>query len=225
MVSITGDIDPYLALVTHEHNDKPKYIAMLSSLLQPMADLKATMAQIPLLYDLDDAIGAQLDTVGQWVGVRRFLSEPLENVYFSADTDGLGFDQGTIFGPFDPITGLVSLDDTAYRTLLRARIASNQWDGTIPGAYNAWNTLFMGTGYTILIQDEEDMEMIYALLGPVPDAVTLALFTGGYLTLKPDGVRVSAYFTPSVPDTPYFGADVENGSIAGFDVGQIGISN
>jgi hypothetical protein len=64
--------------------------------------------------------------------------------------------------------------------------------------------------------------MALALTGPVPDAVTLALFTGGYLDIKPAGVRINDYFTPVVPNTPYFGYGVENSNISGWGVGYWG---
>lgn len=217
-----GDISKYVALVTNEHADKPKFNALLAMLVQPIADIIALMQSMPAAFDLDEAIGAQLDIIGLWVGVTRNVTVPLANVYFSLDSLTLGLDQGTLQGPFDPTTGLVSLPDDIYRTLLRARIASNHWDGTIPGAYNAWNTLFAGTGFGILIQDGGNMSIVYALTGPVPDAVTLALFTGGDLALKPSTVRISNFITPSVPNAPYFGIGLENSAIAGLDNGTFG---
>ncbi len=215
-------LDGYLALVTSEHFQRPDYIAVLTAILQPFVDEQAVLETISARYDLDVAIGAQEDTTGQWVGVTRFLQVPLANVYFSFDTDGLGFDQGTWFGPFNPTTGLVRLSDADYRTLLFARVASNSWDGTIEGAYNAWNTLFEGTGHQILIQDNQDMSMVVALWGSTPTAVVNALFTGGHLTLKPATVRVAAYLTPTIPEAPFFGFDMDNEFVAGFDEGAWG---
>lgn len=217
-----GDLSPYLALVTSEHNDKPNFMATLAVLLQPIADLIFLMKSLPGLFDLDVAIGDQLDTVGQWVGVTRNITVPLPNVYFSLDQAGVGLGEGTLKGEFDPVTGLLVLPDENYRTLLRARIASNQWDGTIPSAYSVWDVLFAGSGFGILIQDAGNMSMILALTGPVPDAVTSALFTGGYLSLKPAGVRISNYITPAVANAPYFGIGVENAAIAGLDSGTFG---
>lgn len=219
---MSGDVTPYLGLVTSEHQGKPNFTATVTTSVQPFADSQDVLASMPALYDLDLAVGAQLDTVGLWIGRTRFLSVPLTNVYFSFDTTGLGFDQGTLFGPFDPTTGLVALPGANYRILLRAVAAANQWDGTIPGAYTIWNTLFAGTGFGILIFDNEDMTMDLALTGPLPDAVTLALFAGGYLSLKPGGVRINNFITPTVPDAPYFGFDLENSGISGFDVGAFG---
>ena len=216
---MTIDISRYTSLITSEHASKPKFMAMVSVLAQWAADRQNMLASIPGLFDVDNAVGQQQDMTGQWIGQSRNLSEPLTGVYFSFDTASVGFDQGTWLGPYDPTTGLVSLPDEAYRILLYAVIAANNWDGTVPGAYTAWNTIFEPLGYQILIQDNQDMTMNIVLVGPAPDAVTLALFTGGYLSLVPAGVAVNFYYVQSVPGAPIFGFDLENSTISGFDVG------
>ena len=216
-----GDVQPYLNLVTSEHVTRAKFMAMIAATLQPLADLQVVLASMPGLFDLDVAVGDQEDKVGQWIGVTRNISVPLTGVFFSWATANLGWGQGN-WTPNINQTQLVVLSDEPYRTLLRARVASNQWDGTIPGAYAVWNAAFAGTGIGLLIQDYGDMHMALALTGPVPDAVTLALFTGGYLNIKPAGVRIDNYFTPVVPNTPYFGWGVENANISGWSVGYWG---
>jgi hypothetical protein len=217
-----GDTGPYLSRITSEHNQRPKFMTMVQNVVQSFADMIAVMESMPGLYDVDVATGSQQDTIGLWIGVGRDIAVPLTGVYFSFDDVSLGFDSGTWFSDFNPITGVVHLDDNSYRILQRGRIANNQWDGTIPGAYSVWDTIFAGTGIGILIQDLENMHMILALTGPVPDAVTLALFKGGYLSIKPAGVKIDAYLTPTVANAPYFGFDVENSAISGFDVGAWG---
>lgn len=216
-----GDVQQYLKLVTSEHATKPKFMAMLAAVCQPLADLQVVLESIPALFDLDVAVGNQEDILGQWIGASRNIDVPLEGVFFSWATSGLGWGQGNWTSNIDA-TQLVVLPDAQYRTLLFATSAANQWDGTIPGAYEIWNTLFAGTGIGILIQDYGNMHMALALTGPVPDAVTLALFTGGFLNLKPAGVHIDNYYTPVVPDTPYFGWGVENASISGWSVGYWG---
>jgi hypothetical protein len=216
---MTAQLTDYTSLITSEHADKPKFMAMVSLLAQWGVDRRNLLASIPGLFDVDNAVGQQLDWTGQWIGQSRNIKTPLTGVYFSFDTAGVGFDQGTWFGPFDPTTGLTSLPDDSYRTLLYATIAANNWDGTVPGAYTAWNTIFQPLGYQILISDNQDMSMNITLIGPTPDAVTLALFTEGYLNLRPAGVLLNTYYTQSIPDVPVFGFDVENTSISGFDVG------
>ncbi|MGX6999922.1 DUF2612 domain-containing protein [Caballeronia sp. KNU42] len=204
---MSADIYAYTSLITSQHNVQPNFMATVAALVQPAADLQAVLNSIPALYDLDVAVGVQLDTVGQWVGQTRNLKEPITGVYFSFDTTGLGFDQGTWLGPFDPTSGLVALPDDSYRILLYATIAANSWDGTVPSAYAIWGTLFASLGYEILIQDNQDMTMGIILIGPTPNAVTLALFSGGYLNLRPAGVLIEFYGVQSVQNAPVFGFD------------------
>ena len=221
---MSGDVTPYTGLITSEHQDKPKFMATVAASLQPLADMIATLNAMPAAFDLDEAEGAQLDAVGVRVGVSRQLAEPLTSVYFSLDTAGLGLDQGSLMGPFDPASGLVSLPDDSYLTLIRAKIASNQWDGTVASAYAIWNLVFAPAGSGILIQDNCDMTMVLALTGVLPNAVTLALFSGGLIDLKPAGVAVVDRYVPTVADTPYFGLDIESAAIAGLGVGAFGTS-
>jgi hypothetical protein len=208
----------YISLLTSEHSSKPKFSAMVAAVAQCFADQINVMQSIPAAFDLDQAIGVQLDAVGLWVGIRRQVKTPL-NVYFSLDTTGLGFDQGNWQGPFDPSTGLTSLDDTTFRTLIRAKIAANSWDGTIPAAASAYANLFAGSGSLIFIQDNSDMTMTVGVSGAIPSALLRALFSGNYLPLRPEGVLAN-YVVPSVNNTALFGMDVQNSYIQGFDAGS-----
>lgn len=220
-----GDPTQYLNLVTSEHRLQPDFITMLTAVLQPFADLQVVMAEFPTLYDIDIAVGVQEDAVGEWVGVSRDLTEPLTGIYFTLDSPTLGLDQGILQGPLDPTTGIVQLPDSTYRTLLYAVRLNNSWNGTIPGAYTIWNTLFEGTGTGILIQQGVGMHMILALTGTLPDPITLELYFSGALNVRPAGVEIDYYMTPDVDDDPYFGLDIESSVIAGLDVGGFGFLN
>ena len=208
----------YTALITAEHADKPKFMAMMAIVAQCFADQINVAQSIPAAFDLDTAVGVQLDAVGLWAGIKRQVKTPL-NVYFSLDTAGLGFDQGNWQGPFDPSTGLTSLDDDTFRTLIRAKIAANSWDGTVPGAAAAYANLFNGSGSYIFIQDNQDMTMTVGVSGMIPSALLRALLSGGYLPLKPEGVHAN-YLVPSANNTPLFGFDVQNQYVGGFDTGS-----
>lgn len=211
--------EQYQDLITSEHRDKPNFMATIAAAIGPMVDVQNLIETMQELFDIDTSVGVQLDDVGKWIGQSRYLTTPLTGVYFAFDTDDVGFDQGTWLGPFDPETGLTALPDDSYRVLLRAKIANNQWDGTIPGAYKFMAAVFPGN--TFFIQDNGDMTMLVGVVGPVPlNAVTYALFTGGYLDIKPVGVRITGYITASTPGTPVFGFDSEGGAIDGFDIGS-----
>lgn len=192
---MSADISNLLNLITSAHQDKPKFVAAVSTIVQGLADERSVLRSIPSLYDLDSAQGEQLDIVGKWIGRTRQLLTPIEGVYFSWDTVGLGWDEATWRGPFDPTEGLVSLPDDTYRVYLKAVVAANKWDGTIPGAYAAWNVLFAAIGGVIKIRDNQNMTMDLAYFASSPPtAVVRALIVGGYIGLKPAGVEISNYY-------------------------------
>lgn len=220
-----GDVTPYLNLFTSEHQPRPNFLEVASTLLQPLTDIQVLLASFTTLFDKDLAVGQQLDTVGQWVGVSRNLSVPITGVYFSLDSTTLGLDQGVMQGPFDPTTGLISLPDDEYRVLINATIALNQWDGTIPGAYAALALVFGTSGNQILIFDLGSMHMALGLIGPGLTPILQALFIGGYLNIRPSGVALDTHYTPGVPGAPYFGLDAETSVVSGLDVGAFGVPN
>lgn len=145
-------IQPYLDLVTWQHQ-RPKFLETILHSIRGQAQEISLLLGIPQLFDIDTAVGQQLDYTGQWIGVSRYITTALGNVYFSWDDDAIGFDQGVWWQPFTSTTEFYMLDDEHYRFLLKARIVSNHWDGTIPNAYEAWDTLFAPEDYQVLIQD------------------------------------------------------------------------
>ena len=216
-----ADISDYTGLITTEHSDKPKFMAMIEAVVQPMVDALNASQGLPADFDLDQAIGAQLDIVGLWVGISRNVNAPLSGVYFSLDIVGLGFDQGAWKGPFDPDTGIISLDDETYRTLIRAKIGANRWDGTLGQSKQILDLIFSGDTH-VFIEDRQDMSILLGISGEIPSAVFLALLTGGYIPIKPEGVRMAVYVVTSVSGAPIFGLDMNNEYVGGFDVGAWG---
>jgi len=152
------------------------------------------------------------------VGASRNVSIPLTGVYFEWDGIALvGWDSGTWQGEFEPAAGLTSLPDDSYRKFIKAKIASNQWDGTIESAYTIWVDIFQDSA--IIIQDNQDMTMTVGVAGTKLGAVDQALLTQGYLALKPGGVGIN-YFAITLESGALFGWDVNNMVISGWDTGQ-----
>lgn len=208
----------YTDLITSQHNDKPKFVAMTASDVEPFVEIENILLNIPSYYDVDTAIGSALDVIGEWVGASRNLPIPLTGVYFEWDNTALiGWDSGSWRGEFDPISGLTALPDDSYRKYIKAKIAANQWVGTIESAYDIWIEIF--TDSTIIIQDNQDMSMVVGVAGKKLGAIDQALLTGGYLALKPAGVSIE-YFAITTTDGALFGFDVDNATIGGWDSGQ-----
>lgn len=210
----------YVALTTQANNQQTKFAATIALTVQPFVDGSAVVASLPHVFDLDFAVGVQLDAVGVRVGITRHVSFPITGVYFALNTAGLGFDQGAWFGPNNPTSGITNLDDETYRTLLRAKVAANSWDGTASGAQMVLQTILQGKPGYLFIEDHQDMTMVIGLSGPLPDRLTQALLTSSYIQLVPAGVQVRFIVTSG--SGPVFGFDVENQFISGFDVGAWG---
>lgn len=209
--------EDYLNLITSEHRQKPKYVAMAEFTAEVYVHIQDVLTSMVPKFDVDTAVGDQLDIIGIWVGVSRNVRIPISGVYFSWDGDyTVGWDFGVWQPNLAPSTVTI-LPDDIYRTLIRAKIASNAWDGTTDGAYAIWDAVF--PDITILIQDNEDMSYDLAFVGGIIDSLTLALITEGYIPLKPEGVRVNTYFIP-VDDGPLFGWDLDTDLVKGWDEGS-----
>ena len=169
-------------------------------------------------FDVDSAVGGQLDPTGEWIGRSRPLRLELDDVYFEWGREAVGWARGSWKGLYDPETGMVRLPDETYRLLLKAKIGANRWDGTVPGAYEVWESAFADTGSLILMQDNQDMSVVIGLAGTPLDAVMRNLLLQGYLPLKPEGVRV-AWYAVAPERGPLLGWNCETGGLSGWGKG------
>ena len=210
--------DEYTRLITSQHQ-KPRFTALVTALIEPVTDAQNLLDDLSRAFDVDTAVGAQLDAVGEWIGRSRVLAGPLTGVYFAWGDADVGWGKGAWRGQYDPTTGLTALPDDIYRRLLKAKIAANAWDGTIPGAYDVWRAAFEDTGGLIVLQDNQDMSMSVGLAGMPLDAVTKRILLAGAIPLKPEGVCIEWYaVTPSGGALFAWGCD--GGGLAGWGQGQ-----
>ncbi len=217
----------YTDLITNYHAGKSKFVAHVDLCTRPVTDASASLQSLIAAFDIDSAVGVQLDVLGEWIGRTRIVSQPISGVYFSFDTNGLGWDQGIWQGPYDPDAGYTSLSDDTYRIVLKAKIAINNWNGQNDTLPPILETALEGSGLKMQIVDNQDMT-ISVWVFPEEDIsqVSLELIAAirqGYLTVKAAGVWAGDIQTPSI-ETPsvgnrFFGFDMDNEYIAGFDDG------
>lgn len=206
--------DDYLNLITSAFRQKPKFSAMVAADVSVQVRVQQMFAAMIPIFDVDQAVGRMLDIIGEWVGVARNISIPIAGVYFAWDsTVNVGWDNGT-WQPYNDPQDVTVLPDDAYRVLIKAKIAANRWDGTTDGAYAIWDSVFAST--SILIQDHQNMTYDLIIFGGPIDSLTIALITGGYIPLRPEGVLVQTYYI-SVDSNPVFGWDVESEFLGGWD--------
>jgi hypothetical protein len=211
-------VQTYLNIITSEYQNQPNFISMISQIAEFFIQQQNTSNSMIPIFDLGTPpVGNQLDIIGEWAGISRNVNVPIAGVYFTwDDVQADGWDYGT-WQQVPPTENLIALPDDVYLTLILAKIAANQWDGTTEGAYAIWGALF--PNFQILIQDYNNMSFSLGIVGGIVDSVTLAIITGGYIPLRPEGVQIVSYFVPPGPG-PLFAWDTESTYLAGWDSGS-----
>lgn len=186
----------YLDLITSEHQNKPKFVATVTASVSPFAKLQEVMRKFISDFDVDSAIGVQLDIVALWVGVTRRVGIPITGYYFSwDDIVADGWENGVWKGIGDPDAGFVTLPDDLFRSLIKAKIQANHWRGDIAGAYDIINDALSVDG-AVKIVDNQDMSMTVQIKANTLPAVEQAIVTAGYLPIKPAGVKANYVTVP-----------------------------
>lgn len=218
----------YMTLITSEHANKPKFRSMVQGVLSMADDVYNIAAFWDSAFDIDYAVGNQLDILGDVVGRTRELDVEITDVYFTFDAEGLGWDAGVWRGPYDPISGLSIMPDDIYRLILKSKIAANVWNGSITDAYDIYDIAFSMLGAKIVIQDNQDMSMIVGIMGLPNTPLNRALLQLGYMFTKPEGVRIQFYLYTPEPEQKLLAWDTESDRLGGWDQsvwGNILISN
>lgn len=185
----TLPIGYYLALVTSQYVNSKKFNALLYVLLKKFDDVSQCLVAMDTALDLDSAVGAQLDMLGATVGAARTVN-------------------------FQPSGGVSPvLDDATYRIYIKAKIAQNQWDGTLTSLYPIWQQLFPNG--KIIIIDNQNMTVDITLTGAFTSIIQ-DLITNGYIVPRPEGVLYTYIFGT----LPFFGFGSSPGFIAGFGEGH-----
>lgn len=183
------DKEFYLDQVTSQYRAKPKFISWLSALIDKVDSSSSILERIQDEFDIDNATGVQLDTLGKIIGKKREVS----------------------FVPTDGSSPVLS--DEVYRTLLKAKAVNNIWKGNTDQLSPVWEGLFPNS--KILVQDNQDMTMDVAIFGLMPSIIR-DLIDKGYVVPKPQSVGINYIYYSDV-GKPVFGYDIDNEFISGYD--------
>lgn len=69
-------VEDYLAHITPFHRGKPDFAATVEASVTDLADLQAFLHTLFDAFDIDTAIGVQLDVVGEWVEALQDHPDP-----------------------------------------------------------------------------------------------------------------------------------------------------
>lgn len=178
----------YLDKITSEYKTQPKFMKMNEALLQILDDVEETTRTIGPSYDLNTASGTQLDVIGVILGLSRKLD-------------------------FQPKNGPDVLDDSTYRTCLKARIAFNQWNGTRGGLEDILNAVFPQAAF--LITDNLDMSITVIYVAGDASPYLLELLGNDLIIPRPEGVLMNY----SSAENAIFAWDTDEEYFKGWDEG------
>lgn len=166
------DIQRYLDGIESQHQSKPRYMAMVTALLEKIDDVTAVIRQMPRLFYVGEAEGRQLDAAGRLAGTNR--------EYASTTV------------PDAPEL----LDDDVFRKVIKAQIAQNQWDGTNAGFREIWE-MTIGDMLDAAVHDNQDMSMNVRVNGSLEPVLTELILAGRFVP-KPMGVGMNYMLSESV---------------------------
>lgn len=200
----------YVSLITNEHRHKPKFEALVKAVSDTFGANYDLLQGMPNAFNLDTAIGAQLDIVGLWVGQPRLIPNVLLVEFFGFNGLGtpLAYGEegspalgGRFYGEGESYTATSVLADPEYRFLLRAKIVRNHAKGVTLEFAKSFKFIFNAPG---LISDPGIMAIGIAI-GRDLSLVEKAIITGLDILPRPAGVRIA--WRGHYDATAYFGFD------------------
>jgi len=181
-------VSDYLHLITSQYQNSPKFLSWLESALKIPHDISVCAEAMPGYFDLDLAVGVQLDTVGVILGQSRILT-------------------------FQPTDGTSSiLDDATYRKVLKLKALTNYWRGTQSEIYKFWNIVFPEAN--LLIDDHQDMSATIYIVGTLSQIV-IDMINNDQIIPRPEGVRY--FLDGAVTILPIFSYDKDDDFFKGYD--------
>lgn len=162
----------YQNLLIMQYLGKEKAYATIGVLVN-MAIMNKLPLDVQNGFNLDSAVGAQLDVLGKYIGISR---------------------QGYDF------SGPVTLDDDSYRQVLKIKIIQNNLGSSLADIQDFMNTFFEGQ---IFVFDYLGMRIGYYLDTTVGSLQLAEFFIMQGLLPKPMGVQLSATIYGPDLDTFY----------------------
>jgi hypothetical protein len=239
----TGDLqallDYYANLLIIQYHDLPKAKATIQALCSALTPINQATGNLLIkdirdAFNIDTAVGVQLDTIGEYVGVDRFWSginlngnyfgyvdayEDITNVpqcgysdaYVTPTQDAGYLDANSLLSVTNKLT------DSDFRLLIKLKILQNvsnhSWASLVNGLYQIF-------GDSIYISTCNNGKMSYFVPSDLPPLIQ-AMATKGILP-RPMGITISGLI-PELSEGSYFGfvdaynPDISNVPVCGFE--------
>jgi len=159
-MNLTDTINYYANLLIIQYRNKPKAVATIKAIVSLFLS-DDIFLQVQDAFDLDTAVGVQLDVLGKYTGVSR---------------RGYAFDRA------------VTLGDDDYRTLIRLAIIKNNSGSSLAVIQDLLAVHFPGL---ILVSDNTFMGLNYLIIDSLGTPDLLAMISTGDFLPRPMGVQTS----------------------------------
>lgn len=175
-----------------QYRDKPKAVAWYAIARELGGSIEAAAQAVRKSYDIDNAVGEQLNVIGRIVvAPRSFVgSMPMNPGLFDL-TDG---DQ---FGDDDAMFSALTIDqdgqlsDELYRLVIKAKIVKNNGDATIENILDGMNFL-LPKADVLRVTDGEDMSFSIEFYGEITNLERFALLNAGLIP-TPQAVKFNGF--------------------------------
>lgn len=175
-----------------QYRDKPKAVDWYSIARKLGGSLEDAAEAVRKSYDIDTAVGEQLNVIGRIVvAPRSFVgSIPMNPALFDL-TDGDEFgDDGAMFSALT-IDQDAQLSDDFYRLVIKAKIIKNNGDATIENILDGMNFL-LPRADVLRVTDGEDMSFSIEFYGQITELERFSLLNAG-LVPKPQAVGFNGF--------------------------------
>jgi hypothetical protein len=176
-----------------QYRDKPKAVAWYAITRTLAAKICDAAQKVRKSYDIDSAVGEQLNTIGRIVVVGRDFkinTELFPGFFDLTDGSECGDDDGAQFSALT-IEDDSQLSDDLYRLVIKAKIVKNNSDATIEGILAGMNFL-LPNAEVLRVVDGEDMTFSIEFYGQISNIERYALLNAGLIP-KPQGVRFNGF--------------------------------
>jgi hypothetical protein len=72
----------YTDLITNYHATKPLFFQHVDLSTRPLLDTSTALNSLITAFDIDTAVGVQLDILGEWIGRSRYVAVPYQAFSF-----------------------------------------------------------------------------------------------------------------------------------------------
>jgi len=154
--------ESYLNLLILQYSDLPKAEQTITALIAKYEEVYNVILQFEEAFDVDTAVGVQLDTIGKVVGLNRTVPDVIPKVYFGfADTPNTDtFSKAPFFRTFDNTLTDTQLNDSDYRFFIKAKIAKNVVTAKmIDDDLSIQDAIAFMFGDAAYVSDNQDMTM------------------------------------------------------------------